>query len=40
VILSPHVAGWTHESKKRLAEVLLDKITKNLKARNLTYKVK
>ena len=38
VILSPHVAGWTHESKKRLAEVLLVKITKNLKARNLTYK--
>ncbi|MDO8368916.1 MAG: NAD(P)-dependent oxidoreductase [Saprospiraceae bacterium] len=26
VVLSPHVAGWTHESKRRLAEVLLDKI--------------
>ncbi|MEM6966466.1 MAG: NAD(P)-dependent oxidoreductase [Bacteroidota bacterium] len=26
VILSPHVAGWTIESKKRLAEVLLQKI--------------
>jgi len=40
VILSPHVAGWTHESKKRLAAVLLDKITKDLDARNLTYKTK
>ncbi len=27
VVLSPHVAGWTHESKRRLAEVLLTKIT-------------
>lgn len=26
VILSPHVAGWTEESKKRLASVLLEKI--------------
>jgi D-3-phosphoglycerate dehydrogenase / 2-oxoglutarate reductase len=26
VVLSPHVAGWTHESKRRLAEVLLRKI--------------
>lgn len=31
VILSPHVAGWTVESKKRLAEVLLRKITSGLK---------
>jgi len=31
VILSPHVAGWTIESKKRLASVLLTKITKVLK---------
>ena len=30
VILSPHVAGWTVESKKRLAEVLLKKISKRL----------
>jgi D-3-phosphoglycerate dehydrogenase / 2-oxoglutarate reductase len=28
VIVSPHVAGWTHESKKRLALVLLKKIEK------------
>ena len=27
VVLSPHIAGWTHESKRRLAEVLLEKIT-------------
>jgi len=27
VVLSPHVAGWTHQSKQRLAEVLLAKIT-------------
>lgn len=26
VVFSPHVAGWTHESKRLLAEVLLDKI--------------
>lgn len=26
VILSPHIAGWTVESKRRLAEVLLQKI--------------
>lgn len=26
VILTPHIAGWTKESKKKLAEVLLEKI--------------
>ncbi len=26
VILSPHIAGWTHESKKRIADVLLKKL--------------
>ncbi|MFN0213131.1 MAG: NAD(P)-dependent oxidoreductase [Saprospiraceae bacterium] len=25
-VLSPHVAGWTHESKRLLAEILLEKI--------------
>ena len=30
VIVSPHVAGWTHESKERLASVLLKKIEKTL----------
>jgi D-3-phosphoglycerate dehydrogenase len=27
VVLSPHVAGWTVESKRKIAEVLLQKIT-------------
>ncbi len=26
VILSPHIAGWTHDSKLKLAEVIVDKI--------------
>ncbi len=26
ILLTPHIAGWTHESKKRIAEVLLEKI--------------
>lgn len=26
VVLSPHVAGWTHESLKRIAEVMLKKL--------------
>jgi D-3-phosphoglycerate dehydrogenase / 2-oxoglutarate reductase len=30
VIVSPHIAGWTHESKERLAHVLLKKIEKAL----------
>ena len=30
VILSPHVAGWTHESKRRLAEVLWHKIRESV----------
>lgn len=28
VLLSPHVAGWTFESKEKLARVIADKITK------------
>lgn len=31
VILSPHVAGWTNESKLKLAEVIADKIILNFK---------
>lgn len=26
ILLTPHIAGWTHESKRRIAEVLLEKI--------------
>ncbi len=26
ILLTPHIAGWTHESKKKIAEVLLQKI--------------
>ena len=28
IILSPHIAGWTHESKRKIAEVLLARIHK------------
>lgn len=31
VILSPHIAGWTVESKRKLAEVIADKIILNFK---------
>ena len=31
VILSPHVAGWTHESKMKLARILLEKILSGFK---------
>ena len=27
IVLSPHVAGWTHESKRLLAQILLEKIS-------------
>jgi len=29
VLLSPHVAGWTVESKRKLAQVIVDKIKAN-----------
>lgn len=28
VVLTPHIAGWTHESKVKLAQVIVDKIIK------------
>jgi D-3-phosphoglycerate dehydrogenase len=27
ILLTPHIAGWTHESKRKIAEVLLEKIS-------------
>lgn len=29
VLLSPHIAGWTHESKEKLAQTVLDKIKRH-----------
>ena len=31
VILSPHIAGWTIESKEKLAQVIVDKIIHKFK---------
>jgi len=31
VILSPHVAGWTIESKEKLAQVIVNKIVTTYK---------
>ncbi|MBV1924734.1 MAG: 2-hydroxyacid dehydrogenase [Flavobacteriaceae bacterium] len=31
VLISPHIAGWTIESKIKLAQTIVDKITKNFK---------
>jgi D-3-phosphoglycerate dehydrogenase len=31
VILSPHIAGWTAESKEKLAQVIVDKILRGFK---------
>ncbi|NCC73818.1 MAG: hydroxyacid dehydrogenase [Sphingobacteriia bacterium] len=28
VVLSPHIAGWTHESNEKMAKVIIDKIRK------------
>jgi D-3-phosphoglycerate dehydrogenase len=40
VLLSPHVAGWTHQSKERLAQVIVDKVKvvffNAIKVHNLT----
>src|SRR5690606_25666450 len=32
VLLSPHIAGWTVESKEKLAQVLVNKITGEFKS--------
>ena len=34
VILTPHVAGWTVESKEKLAQTIVDKIKAIPKLRN------
>ena len=28
VILTPHIAGWTHESKEKMGRVIIEKIQK------------
>lgn len=28
VIITPHIAGWTHQSKEKLAQIIVDKIVK------------
>lgn len=35
VILAPHIAGWTHQSKRKLAEVVLNKISNWKKMSNI-----
>lgn len=35
VILTPHIAGWTHQSKRKLAEVILKKIADWKKIHNI-----
>jgi len=32
VLISPHIAGWTTESKTKLAQTIVDKITKHFKS--------
>ncbi len=34
VIITPHIAGWTHEAKYKMGEVLVNKILKELKHQN------
>ena len=34
ILLSPHVAGWTHQSKERLAQVIVDKVKERFFKRN------
>jgi D-3-phosphoglycerate dehydrogenase len=29
VIITPHIGGWTHQSKEKLAQVIVDKIVDN-----------
>ena len=34
IVLTPHIAGWTHESKKKLAEIIAQKVIHFCKTRN------
>lgn len=34
VLITPHIAGWTHESKTKLAQVIVDKILETFKLRD------
>ena len=31
IVITPHIAGWTHESKIKMVEVILKKVEKLLK---------
>ena len=35
VLLSPHVGGWTQESKEKLAQTIVSKIRKNFTSRKI-----
>lgn len=39
VLLSPHIAGWTMESKEKLAQVIVDKIIANFSTYRKTSKI-
>jgi len=39
VLLSPHIAGWTMESKEKLAQVIVDKIIANFSTDRKTSKI-
>ena len=32
VVLSPHIAGWSYESKEKMAQVILEKIHRKFKS--------
>ena len=34
IILTPHVGGWTHESKEKLAQTIVDKIKSQFRIEN------
>ena len=38
IILSPHIAGWTHESELKLAEIIVQKIQEDFPVWNFSIK--